>query len=126
MLEYYDKHTGADGIILIGGKSDFLQKIELPVVQINPSNGTEGALVVTTPLHDVLKQALAYTIEKGVRSFGFIADPLTSTKLQIFRTVLEELGMQEEESRIVVTEERFEVGGYGAMACRVPSEAATV
>ena len=104
-IGYFSDYSSVDGIISI---SEIEHKSELSVPCICPSDvirvGKSG-----------IDAALEYFVQNGVTDIGFIGEPLTSGKLDNFRLAMEKHGLEVREDRIVISQGRFEKGGYEAM-----------
>lgn len=115
LVEYYYRHSNVDGIIVINPQSDLDGHYEIPVVFVNPLCRSAYAFSVESDLGPALQESAAYLRKKGVDSVGFIGEALTERKQQLFERVMRETGIALDERLVVVTERRFEEGGYRAM-----------
>ena len=100
LLDYYDKYSKVDAIIIFEkGEEDF--DCELPVVAAE-----------TVELLPAVQAAIAHFKEGGAESIGFIGEPHTLKKQQLFEQAM---GAAFDPRYVSIAEERFEAGGYRAM-----------
>jgi len=115
LVEYYDKYTRVDGMIIIDQTADMVLTDELPVVIMGArAVGTKGAFVVRNT-DDAHKQAIEHFVEKGVKDIAFISEKHTVGKRDFFVRTMKKLVGQVDEDFVVTVDERFEHGGYLAM-----------
>ena len=115
LLEYYDRYANVDGIVIISAKTTLSAPLETPIVFLSPVGNQPCGIAVSGDLRPALLESMAYLKEKQVPSVGFIGEPLTFTKQELFRQVMEETGLPYDESLVFLSKERFEAGGYTAM-----------
>ncbi len=115
LIEYYYKYADVDGIIVVDSRTQVTENYEIPIVFINTKSKSEALCVVRNNIRPALEECVAYLLEKGVDSVGFIGEKLTTEKLEIFRQILTQKGVTPEEDLVSITDERYEEGGYQAM-----------
>ena len=125
LIEYYTKHTHADGIILIQSSADAPDTCETPVVFINPTHKQPHGVSIGCSMYPALNESVSYLVDRGVTSIGFIGEPLTAVKREWVRQSLADHGIALDETYASISDQRFEEGGYRAMqalfdADRVP------
>lgn len=113
LLEYYHHYSNVDGIVVIGGQTLISSAYEIPLVSVVPIYRQPTGVCVHVDIADALDQIIGKMKAAGVDEVGFIGEPRTGIKLEVFRTALEKNGMHC--SCAIVHEERFEKGGYLAM-----------
>lgn len=110
LVEYYNKYTSVDGVILLAKKEQTEENIEIPVV------------TVSTDFAASLKEAIQYFISKNVTKIGFIGEKLTESKKKEFCDLMEDIGLTVSPNFISISDRRFEEGGYDAMEKILASE----
>jgi DNA-binding LacI/PurR family transcriptional regulator len=104
-IGYFSDYSSVDGIISI---SEIEHKQELSVPCICPSDvmrvGKKG-----------IDAAVEYFAQNAVTDIGFIGEALTQSKLDDFRFSMEKHGVLVRDDMIVISEGRFENGGYEGM-----------
>ena len=116
LIEYYDRHTNADGIIVVQSAVSATELSEMPVVFINPAHEQAHGVSVYGDLLPALREGVGYLTAHGVDAIGFIGESLTTAKWELFRQVLADHGVPYDESLVAVATKRFEEGGYQAMS----------
>lgn len=116
LIEYYDRHTNVDGIIVIQSTIPVTEWNEMPVVFIDPAHEQTHGVSVYSELMPALHEGVGYLTAHGVDAIGFIGESLTTGKWKLFRQVLAEHGVPYDESLVAITSRRFEEGGYQAMS----------
>ncbi len=114
LLEYYNRYTSVDGIIIINGKTKVAEDMEIPVATID-SAYNNGVISVTSDFIPCIREAVDYFVENGVTDIGFIGETNTDTKLAMVCGVIEEKLGKTDSLLISVTDLRFEEGGFDAM-----------
>lgn len=114
LLEYYYKHSGVDGIIIINSKAQLPESYEIPVVLISPKEIPENVPVVGIDSSKALSDIADHLVFRGITSLGFIGEALTEKKFLTFKSALAEKGIDLPEGFVCVTDKRFEAGGYEA------------
>ncbi len=115
LIDYYYRYSNVDGVVVIGAHDAYEQCNELPMVFIHSAHIPSYGTCVQIDTEPQIREAIDYAYQNGVRSFGYVGEVLTETKLQVARRFLEEKGMPLTDADIAVVEERFEQGGYRAM-----------
>lgn len=114
LLEYYDKFTSVDGIIIIDGRDNVKRCCDVPIVSIG-KEFTDVSMSVTVKETVAMKKAIAYWVKRGVRDIGFIGEKYTNGKREMFEEITEKLCGGVNRDYICMTSKRFEAGGYEAM-----------
>ncbi len=118
LVEYYNKHARVDGIIIIGSRLNPADSheypSEIPIVYIDAQHEHDTTTISDT-LSDAFNSSIDYLIQKNVTAIGFIGEQKTLSKIQHFRNYVTKQGIQLNEDHIVVSDGRFEAGGYTAM-----------
>ena len=122
LIEYYDRHTNVDGIILIQSAVPATEWSERPVVFINPAHEQAHGVSVYGELMPALRESVGYLTAHGVDAIGFIGESLTDSKRDLFRQALSERGVPYDESLVSISEKRFEEGGYQAMSALLAAD----
>ncbi len=113
LYDYYNNYSNVDGIILIDGGKDWIQKNNIPIV--SSGKHINSAVNVSTDFSDGIRMAADYFIEKGITDIGFISEPYTVSKLNLFKEYMHEKGIENSEEYLSLSSERMEKGGYLAM-----------
>ena len=113
LLEYYHNYSNVDGIVIIDGKTAIPASYEIPVVSISPRPDPNVGVRLCTDCSEAMLQAVEHFLAHGVRRIGFLGEARTNRKLTFFRETAE--ARQAVCEPVVVTERRFEEGGYAAM-----------
>ena len=113
MIEYYEKYSSVDAIILIDPPATVLPPHETPIISLGSRAHNAD---VTLCLDDMtaLKSALTDFKAAGISHIGFIGEPHTVTKLSAFKSAVSEIYGFTEEKYISVSDLRFEKGGCAA------------
>lgn len=114
LLRYYNRHTSVDGIIVIGSNGKPEPELELPVAYVLGKN--PGCFRVSMNTEPAIRQAVDHFLSHGVTDIALLGEPRTKTKLQTLQDLLADQGYPVPDHRITVSQKRFEVGGYEAMA----------
>lgn len=114
LLQYYNRYTTVDGIIVIDGHVELDADMELPVAVVGSIATGQADIAISTNYLPALADAVAYFKEKDA-SLGFIGDPYTGGKLRKLKALAEETQIPLAPEHIVQTGQRFEAGGYEAM-----------
>ncbi len=115
VVEYYDKYTRVDGMIIIDQTADLVLTDELPVVIMGArAIGTKGAFVIRNT-DDAHKEAIEHFVKNGVTDIAFISEKHTMGKRDYFVRTMKRLVGEVDEDFVVTVDERFEQGGYIAM-----------
>lgn len=115
LLEYYCRYANVDGIIVLDSLIDSVPEQEIPVVFVTPRNKQRHCVSVGFDFVAALQKTADYLKSKQVDSVGFIGEALTETKLDAVKQILSENGIALNAQHIVISDTRFEGGGYGAM-----------
>lgn len=115
LLRYYNRYTTVDGIIYIGSYTDPEEDMELPIAVVGEVNAGKVDIHIPTDYQTALQDAVAYFKEKDA-SIGFIGDHYTNSKLLRLQKLAAEAGVPMAQEHICVSQQRFEAGGYEAMA----------
>lgn len=114
LIEYYDKHSCADGLIVINSKYNGWEDFDIPAFLIGPIY--ESNIPSTySDIDAALCESISYLVKNNVRDIGFIGEALTSSKEEKFLDALQKNGILPEEKYISISNMRFEEGGYEAM-----------
>lgn len=114
LLEYYSRYAPVDGIIVIDGRITPNLHTDIPIATLFPNPGCGGQISVTGDCTEALVQGLRHFLDRGIRDIGFIGDPHTDAKQRLFARLTEGLA-PELKLRYMISPQRFEAGGYGAM-----------
>ena len=115
LTEYYSHYASIDGIIFINRKSRIEEKYEVPIAIINSDPDSVCDIKVSRYYGEKISEAIDYFISCGVRDIGYIGEKNTVTKLALFESFVKDKLGEVNRDNIVVTEKRFEDGGYAAM-----------
>lgn len=115
LIDYYYRYSNVDGVVVIGPHDTYAQCSELPMVFIHSSHTPPHGTCVKSDIEPLIREAIEYAYQNGVRSFGYVGETLTEGKLQAVQRVLGEKGIALTDADVAVVEERFEQGGYCAM-----------
>lgn len=115
LLDYYNNYTHVDGIIVVEGQVPIEDSYETPVISISPFVPQPHTITVNIDYEISMGEILSYFKNQKVDSIGYLGETYTPEKLDAFRNqILEKYGFFDEDLAIV-TDERFEAGGYSAM-----------
>jgi len=114
LLEYYSRYASVDGIIVIDGRITPDLHTDIPIATLFPNPGCGGQITLTGDCTEALIQALSHFLDKGIRDMGFIGDPHTDAKQRLFARLTERVA-PDVKIRFMISPQRFESGGYGAM-----------
>ena len=113
MIEYYEKYSSVDAIILIDPPATVLPPHETPIISLG-SRAHNADVTLCLDYMTALKSALTDFKAAGISHIGFIGEPRTVTKLSAFKSAVSEIyGFTEEKYRSV-SDLRFEKGGCAA------------
>ena len=115
LLEYYCRYASVDGIIVMGSLVNTFPEQEIPVVFITPTNKQPNCVSVSLDFVPALRQTIDYLKSKNVSSVGFIGETLTHGKLKAVTQIFAEEYIPLNRQHIVISDKRFEAGGYDAM-----------
>ncbi len=119
LVEYYNQYARVDGIIIIGSRfnpeTSQEYPTEIPIVHMDPAFEHEGCVSVSDNLPVALHSGMEYLVKKHITNIGYIGERYTSKKNEYFRQYMAELELTTSEKHIVISNERFEAGGYAAM-----------
>ncbi len=113
-IAYYDAYAAVDGILLIGHEAHSLPPHETPLVAIG-SRREDAVASAAVDFTAAIRAAVAHLYHGGVTDIGFIGEPLTRSKQAAFIAAMEAVAGGVDERRIVVSDQRFEPGGYRAV-----------
>ncbi len=118
LVEYYNKYARVDGIIIIGSRLNPAEMpeypTEIPIVYVDAAYEHE-TISISDDLNVSLYAGMDYLIQKNVTAIGFIGEPYTSKKIDCFREYSARQGLTINEEHVIVSDTRFEAGGYAAM-----------
>lgn len=113
MIEYYEKYSSVDAIILIDPPATVLPPHETPIISLG-SRAHNADVTLCLDYITALKSALTDFKAAGISHIGFIGEPHTVTKLSAFKSAVSEIYGFTEEKYISVSDLRFEKGGCAA------------
>lgn len=113
MIEYYEKYSSVDAIILIDPPATVLPPHETPIISLG-SRAHNADVTLCLDYMTALKSALTDFKAAGISHIGFIGEPRTVTKLSAFKSAVSEIYGFTEEKYISVSDLRFEKGGCAA------------
>ena len=113
MIEYYEKYSSVDAIILIDPPATVLPPHETPIISLG-SRAHNADVTLCLDYMTALKSALTDFKAAGISHIGFIGEPHTVTKLSAFKSAVSEIYGFKEEKYIAVSDLRFEKGGCAA------------
>jgi len=114
-LFYYHAHyQKVDGIIIISSRATIKDDLSVPTVKIGVKreNG-ENCLDITT--HGATLDAVKYLMDMGHHKIAFISELRVSVKVERFRNSMKKCMLPIRDEYIVISEKRFEDGGYDCM-----------
>lgn len=113
MIEYYEKYSSVDAIILIDPPATVLPPHETLIISLG-SRAHNADVTLCLDYMTALKSALTDFKAAGISHIGFIGEPRTVTKLSAFKSAVSEIYGFTEEKYISVSDLRFEKGGCAA------------
>lgn len=113
LIEYYEKYSSVDAIILIDPPATVLPPHETPIISLG-SRAHNADVTLCLDYMTALKSALTDFKAAGISHIGFIGEPHTVTKLSAFKSAVSEIYGFTEEKYISVSDLRFEKGGCAA------------
>lgn len=104
-IGYFSDYSSVDGIISIA-HGEHCEGVNVPYICASEvvQMGEKG-----------IDSAISYLVENGVTDIGFIGEKLTAAKQNDFCALMEKHGLNVDENKISITDERFAKGGYEAM-----------
>lgn len=121
LIEYYYKYSTVDGIIVVDFRGEIPECGDFPIVCLNYPRQS-GGVTIHIDQRRAISDAVAFLTSRNTGSIGFIGEPLTEAKLDMFRCAMEENGIHCDENAISISEARFEAGGYSAMEQLISGE----
>ncbi len=115
LLEYYDKYTDVDAIIMVDGIIDIDNNIEVPTVMIGHDDHNNSVVSIDIDHMPAVTEAIEYFKSKNITKIGYVGENFTADKKNKFTAAMEEIMGGYDENLISVVDERFEKGGYIAM-----------
>lgn len=115
LLEYYEKYAAVDGIIVVDGRTKISGRLQIPAINLKSWISSNKEIEIVRDFRDCLREVIEFFLSREFGKIGFIGENHTTSKLKIFREVLEEQGMEADENLISITQERMAAGGYSAM-----------
>lgn len=115
LLDYYTKYSTVDGIITVNPCTELNTEIKIPIVAIGNKKYDEKIITISSNIYDAVYEAVKHFKDNNVKDIGYIGEELTISKLTFFKNAMTENGIELNEDFIIVTEKRFEEGGYYAM-----------
>ena len=106
LLEYYSGYATVDAIIVIGDSENRVISNDMPILY----TGDE----VRFNLETGLIQMVDYFKMNGVKDIGYVGEILSEGRYLALCEMLEKKGIGIKEQSVVITEKRFEIGGYEA------------
>lgn len=106
LLQYYDRYTEVDGVIIIDGRVDSYDSYDLPIVEV--SGHAEAKLRVNVSCEAGMREAIEYFESKQATPIAYIGELLTGESKRYFEAFCPQ-GIVE------LAKDRFEKGGYQAM-----------
>lgn len=122
LLEYYDKYTDVDAIIIVDGKIELESNIEVPTVIVGHNDDNNCFVSIDIDYMPAVTEAIEYLKNKNITKIGYIGEKFTTDKKKKFITAMEENFGGYDESLISVVDDRFEKGGYNAMQKLIDSK----
>lgn len=115
LLEYYSKYTNVDAIIIIEGQTLIEDTYETPIISISPFVPQSQTISIHIDYETSIAETLKYFKNHKVDTVGYLGEINTYEKLEAYKNqMLLHYGTYDKEL-IVVSDERFEAGGYAAM-----------
>ncbi len=106
LLQYYDRYTEVDGVIIIDGTADSYDSYDLPIVVV--SRNPKAKLRVDVSCEAGMREAIEYFENKQATPIAFVGEPLAPRTKRNFEKLCPQ-GIVE------IAKGRFEKGGYQAM-----------
>lgn len=124
-IEYYEKYSSVDAIVLIDSPIKSTISHELPIVSFGKRCDAANFSIVPN-CDEAIGEAIRHCLQCGANTFGFIGERLTETKQTAFENKLAELTGQTYNNgcRLYISEKRFQEGGIEA--ARAMLEAGTL
>lgn len=115
LLEYYSRYATVDGIIVIDGRITPDLHSDIPIATVFPNPGCAGSVSVVGDCTNAMTEAVNHFLSNEIRDIGFIGDPFTAAKQRLFCRIAEKQGLDLQHVTFMISPQRFEAGGYGAM-----------
>lgn len=112
-LTYYDKYSSVDAVVLIDTDVDSVSEYMIPIVGVN-SAVKNPVTTITIGYDEAMKQTVSDFLEHGFRDIVYIGERLTVIKNSIFGEISKTLLKTAESESMLLSDERFEQGGYTA------------
>lgn len=114
LLEYYNNYSNVDGIIIIEGQTYIDDTYETPVVSISPFV-SQAQNTINIDYEISIGEILEHFKDHKVNTVGYLGEIKTFEKFDAYnKEMLLKYGNYDKDF-VVVSEERFEAGGYSAM-----------
>ena len=115
MYDYFSIYTDVDGIIVIDSLPESCAAPPIPCAVIGRANPSKSTAIISLNTECAIREILTDLKERGVRTVGFISEKKTVSKYEkVAKLATEIIGSFDPEYSLV-TEGRFEEGGYEGM-----------
>lgn len=115
LLEYYNNYTNVDGVIVVEGQTVIDSSYETPVISISPFVPQPHTITINIDYEISMAEILEYFKKQNVTSIGYLGETNTPEKLNAFEKQMKKIYGSYNSDLEIVTESRFESGGYAAM-----------
>ncbi len=115
LMDYYNKYTTVDAIMLVAACDDIDENCEIPAASVFSSVVSKASVVVTCDYENALYDAIMDLKQNGAEDIGFIGEEKTKITLEVFKKIMTKAELSVNEDYISVASTRFEDGGYEAM-----------
>lgn len=129
LLNYYEKYTDVDGIIMIDFKLEscesftlpICESFTLPIVVIDSNVSDDRFIQVKHNFAMPITEAIEYLINKNVKDIGYIGETHSVSTNRVFENTIKEKLDKVNKDYIKIVDRRFEEGGYLAMKLMLDS-----
>ncbi len=111
LYTYYSAYGKADGIIMIGLFGNRHKEVLIPTVVMDSKKDWKEVDKVYFSIENAMRNALSTLKELGHTEIGFAGERLTNAKQKIFQTIVCELAISIDDTKIKVSKKRFEEAG---------------
>lgn len=116
LIDYYCNYSACDALIIIDSTFDIrLRASETPIATVSAHSFIKADIEITLDFTVGMQNVITDFERNGISTLGFIGESLTMHKANVFKETAEKFGYNENDIKIVLSDKRFEEGGYDAM-----------
>jgi len=115
LLDYYNKYTSVDAVMLVAAKDNVDENFDLPVAAVFSPDVTNASVIVTCEYEDAICEVISHFVQSGIKDIGFLGETKTRSMIEVFERAMQKNSLEVNRDYISSTDLRFEDGGYDAM-----------